>query len=205
MEHVNIPDSQRHEPRGASTAASGQTIFSNGDGTTSFRFITPTDIPGLSLNGYNQVLSAFSTAVNQNPTAVDTPLQVNFGTAVTGASVSLADNGTITFNQQGEYVVTLFLRFGRTTGTGTAILLNRLLYNDVQTLRTNATALTDSTATIPFSTTLLFQAQPGDTLKMQVARDSAGINNGGLVRTSPTTLPWAISPSASVVVYKLGG
>lgn len=205
MEHVNIPDSQRHEPRGASTAASGQTVFSNGDGTTSFRYITPSDIPGLSLNGYEPVLTSYSQAVTQNPSALDTPLQVSFGAASTSPNVSLSDTGTITFNTAGEYLVTLFLRFGRTTGAGTAILLNRLLYNDVQTLRSNAIAMSDASATIPFSATLLFEAQPGDTLKMQIARDSAGMNNGGLVRTVPTTLPWEISPTASVIVYKLGG
>lgn len=204
MEHKDIPDSQRHEPKGASLAADKQALFANGDGTTSFRTITPGDIPGLSLNGYDLVLSGFSTAATQNPSAVDTPLQVEFGAAQTTPSVSLASNGTVTFNHDGEYLVTLFLRFGRTSSTGSAIILNRLLFNDTQLLRTNATSLTDAAATIPFSATILVQAQAGDTLKMEIARDGAGINNGGLVRTNPTSLPWAISPSASLALYKLG-
>lgn len=204
MEHKDIPDNQRHEPKGASTAPSGQTIFSNGDGSTSFRFIQPSDITGLALNGYDLVLAGFSTAVGQNPSAVDTPLQVEFGAAQVTPSVSLSDTGTLTFNQTGEYLVTLFLRFGRTSGAGTSILLNRLLYNGSQTLRTNAVALSEAAATVPFSATLLFQASAGDTLQIQIARDSAGINNGGLVRTVPTTLAWNISPSSSMVVHKLG-
>lgn len=204
MEHKDIPDSQRHEPKGASLAVDKQALFANGDGTTTFRTITPADIPGLTLNGYDLVLSGFSTAVAQNPSAVDTALQVEFGASQTVAAAALATNGTITFNHDGEYLLTLFLRFGRTTGAGTAVLLNRLLFNDVQLLRTNAVALTDSAATIPFSATILVQAQAGDTLKMEVARDSAGINNGGLVRTTPTALAWAASPSASFALYKLG-
>lgn len=204
MEHKDIPDNQRHEPRGATTATSGQSLFANGDGTTSFRFIQPEDITGLALTGYTPVLAAYSTAVSQNPSAVDTPLQIEFGTAQDNENVSLAADGTLTFNQTGQYLLTLFLRFGRTTGAGTSILLNRLVYNGVQYLRTNAIALSDAAATVPFSATLVFQATAGDTLKLEIARDSTGINNGGVFRTVPTTLAWNISPSASVVVHKLG-
>lgn len=195
MEHKDIPDAQRHEVKGASTAADGQVLVSNGDGTTSFAY--------LDVGGYDLVLSNFSTAATQNPSAVDTPLQVEFGGAITGADVSLSAGGNLTFNTAGRYAITLFLRFGRTSGAGTAILLNRLLLNGVQYLRSNAVAMTDSAATIPFSATLFINATAGDIFKVEVARDSAGINNGGLVRTSPATLGWTISPSASLAVYKL--
>lgn len=204
MEHKDIPDNQRHEPKGAATASSGQSLFANGDGTTTFRYIAAGDIAGLSFNGYDLVLGAASTATGQNPSAVDTPLQVEFGPSQTVANVTLSETGTLTFTTAGEYLLTLFLRFGRTTGTGSAILLNRLLVNDVQYLRSNAVVMSDITATIPFSATLLISAQVGDTFKMQIARDSAGVNNGGLVRTVPATLPWQASPSASMAVYKLG-
>lgn len=205
MEHVNIPDSQRHEPRGASTAASGQTIFSNGDGTTSFRFITPSDISGLGLNGYDLVLSSASISSTQNPTGLNTPLQVNFGPTASSTAASLSSSGTLTFNQEGEYLVTVFLRFGRTTGAGTATILNRLLLNDAQTLRTNVVSLTDSAAVIPFSASMLFRTSPGDTLKMEIARDGSGVNNGGLVSVTPSIMGWSASPTASILVYKLGG
>lgn len=205
MEHKDIPDNQRHEPRGASTASNGQAVFSNGDGSTSFRYITASDISGLEFNGYNLTLGAASTAVSQNPAALDTALQVEFGPAQTTPDATLTDTGTLTFTASGEYLLTIFLRFGRTSGTGTAIVLNRLLLNDVQYLRSNAVAMSDLTATVPFSATILISAQAGDTFKMQIARDSSGVNNGGLVRTVPTTLPWQASPSASLAVFKLGG
>lgn len=194
MEHKDIADAQRHEAKGASTAAAGQVLVANGDGTTSFEF--------LETGGYEFVISNYSAAASQNPSAVDTPLQVEFGALATATDASIAADGTITFNTAGKYLVTLFLRFGRTSGAGTAIVLNRLLYNGVQFLRTNSIAMTDSAATIPFSATLLIEAMAADTLKVEIARDSGGINNGGLVRTTPTTLGWHASPTASVVVNK---
>lgn len=195
MEHKDIPDAQRHEPKGASTATVGQVLTSNGDGTTSFATI--------SVGGYETVVSNYSTAATQNPSALDTPLQVEFGTAVSSADVSIATDGTITFNTTGKFLITLFLRFGRTSGAGTAVILNRLVYNGTQLLRTNAVAMTDSAATVPFSATLLLDATAASTLKVEIARDSAGINNGGLTRTNVTTLGWHQSPSASIVVSKL--
>lgn len=195
MEHKDIPDTQRHEAKGAATATAGQVLRANGDGTTSFAF--------LDIGGYEVVANGFSTAATQNPTAVDTPLQVEFGPTITTTNVTIASTGSITFNTTGRYAVTLFLRFGRTSGAGTAILLNRLLLNGTQLLRTNAIALTDTSATVPFSATVFINATAGDVLQLQIARDSAGINNGGLVRTVPTTLGWHHSPSASVVVSRL--
>lgn len=194
MEHKDIVDAQRHEAKGASTAAAGQVLVAQGDGTTAFQYIETAN--------YDLVLSNYSIAAAQNPSAVDTPLQVEFGSVATATDATVATDGTITFNTSGKFLLTLFLRFGRTTGAGTAVLLNRLVYNGVQFLRTNAIAMTDSTATHPFSATVLVDASAGDTLKVEIARDSAGINNGGLVRTTPTTLGWHASPSASVVIYK---
>ena len=40
IEHANIADSDRHENKGASTALDGQYCKANGDGTTSFEFIS---------------------------------------------------------------------------------------------------------------------------------------------------------------------
>lgn len=206
MEHSVIPDNQRHEPKGASTAFAGQVLKSNGGGTTSFgsvSFSEITDVPDAL--PYERILVGTSTALNQNPSAVDTPLQVEFGPAQAFADVSIASNGTITFNTSGSYLITLFLRFGRTTGAGAAIVLNRVLVNGVQTLNTNAVTLPDANITVPFSATIPLDVTAGTTFQLQIARDSAGINNGGLLRTPITTLPWNISTTATVAVYKYRG
>ncbi len=205
VEHINIPDAQRHEPRGASTAVLNQVAHSNGDGTTTFKFIdyanilnTPTPFAPLT------VLSAYSSA-SQSPTAVDTPIQVNFGSPQVTANASLAADGTLTFNTSGTYAITLFLRFGRTTGAGNAILVSRFLLNNVQGLNSNAVSMPDSNSIVPFSTTLLFTVTAGTTFKLQLLRDSSGINNGGLFALTPVLSGWNVAPSATLVVNKLSG
>lgn len=206
VEHVSIADADRHEVKHASTAVSNQALLANGDGTTRFSFISYSDISGLPVAaGYRQVLTSASTASTQNPSAVDTPLQVEFGPAQTTADASLAANGTLTLNTSGDYAITLFLRFGRTTGAGSAVLLNRFLVNGVQGLNSNALKLADQDTIIPFSTTLYLQANAGATFQLQIMRDSSGINNGGLFRVIPALAGWNIAPSATIVVNKFRG
>lgn len=205
VEHVNIVDGQRHEPKGASTAVNNQVAHSNGDGTTTFKFIDYNNIINKpTLFAPNTVLSAFSSAA-QTPVALDTPLQINFGSPQSNTDITLAANGTITFNTAGTFAITLLLRYGRTGGAGNAILLTRFLINDVQGLNTNSVSLPDATSITPFSVTLLFTVTAGTTFKLQLVRDSAGINNGGLTALTPSIAGWNVAPSATVVVTKLTG
>lgn len=205
MEHVNIPDSQRHEVKGASTAALNTVLHSDGDGTTTFKFVDYSNIANVPvIDGYDFVLSSFSGA-NQQPASVDTPLQVTFGSAQTTTDVNLASNGTVTFNTAGNYIVTFFLRFGRTGGAGTSVILNRILLNGLQGLNTNTCSFDNTSITIPFSATLGFNVTPGTTLAMEIMRDSSGNNSGGLLATTPILSGWNISPSATIIVSKFSG
>lgn len=206
VEHVAIQDADRHEVKHASTAVNRQVLTSKGDGTTEFAFVDFANIvnPPVPV-GYQQILSGFSVAASQQPTALDTALQVEFGGGTVTTDATLASNGTLTFNTAGDYNVTLFLRFGRTSGAGTAVLLNRFLINDAQGLNSNALKLNDADIIIPFSTSLIITATAGMTFKLQIARDSAGINNGGIFRVVPTVLPWNNAPSSTIVVSKFIG
>lgn len=206
VEHVAIQDADRHEVKHASTAVLNQVLKSNGDGTTSFGFVNYSEIAGKpAAAGYRQVLYGSSVAASQQPSATNTPLQIEFGPAQTFTSASLAANGTITFNEPGDYLVNLFLRFGRTSGAGNAIMFNRFLVNGAQSLNSNSITLPDQNVTIPFSASLLAQVAAGTTFTIQIYRDSAGINNGGLFQTSPSLGGWNVSPSASVQVLKFIG
>lgn len=205
VEHVDIVDSERHEAKGASTASNNQVLHSNGDGTTTFKFIDYNNLVNKpSLVGYELVLSDASTA-SQSPVATNTPIKVSFGAGVATVDATLAGDGTLTFNTDGQYLITLFLRFGRTSGAGAAIMFNRIMYNGVQALNSNCVKLVDAEATVPFSATLIFNASAGDNVYFQLMRDSAGINNGGLVATTPSLAGWGLSPSATVVVHKFSG
>lgn len=205
VEHVAILDADRHEPKHASTAANNQVLHANGDGTTQFKFVSYSNLVGVpSIKGYQNVLSAFSSG-NQAPAAVDTPLQVSFGSPQSNAAVTLAADGTLTFNQSGDFAVTLFLRFGRTAGGGNAIVLTRFLVNDIQGLNTSAINMPDANSIVPFSTTLFVTVTAGTTFKLQIMRDSTGANQGGLNAFVPTLVGWNIAPSSTVVVQKYLG
>ena len=205
MEHKDIPDAQLHQIKGAASASSGQVPIATGSGTTVFGFLDWTQVANKPTSGgYQAKLSAFS-SVNQNPSAVDTPLQVTFGSAQTTADVSISAAGVITFNTSGNYLIDIFLRFGRSTSSGNAILLNRILKNGAQILNSNGVILSAATQTIPFSAAIPLTMAAGDTITMEVARDSAGTNDGGLFVVSPTIAGWNIVPSATVVVNKFVG
>lgn len=205
MEHKDIPDAQLHQIKGAASASSGQVPIATGSGTTAFGFLDWTQVANKpTASGYQSKLSSFSSA-NQSPSAVNTPLQITFGPAQATADVSVSAAGVITFNTSGNYLVDIFLRFGRSTSTGNSILLNRILKNGAQILNSNGVILSASTQTIPFSAAIPLTMATGDTMTMEVARDSAGTNDGGLFVVSPTVAGWNIVPSATVVVSKFVG
>lgn len=206
VQHVAILDADRHEVKHASTAVVDQVLTSNGDGTTSFKFVDYSDIVNIPTPvGYKQILSGSSNAASQLPAGLDTALQVEFGGGTVTADATLASNGTLTFNTAGDYYITLLLRFGRTADPGTVIIFNRFLINDIQGLNSNAVKLPSADSVTPFSAGLVIPATVGMTFKMQIMRDSGGINNGGLYRILPTVLPWNLVPSATIVVSKFIG
>ena len=205
MEHKDIPDAQLHQIKGAASASSGQVPIATGSGTAAFGFLDWSQVANKpTASGYESKLSSFS-SVNQNPSAVNTPLKITFGPAQATADVSISAAGVITFNTSGNYLIDIFLRFGRSTSTGNAILLNRILKNGAQILNSNGLILSAATQTIPFSAAIPLTMDAGDTMTMEVARDSAGTNDGGLFAVSPTIAGWNIVPSATVVVNKFVG
>lgn len=205
MEHKDIPDAQLHQIKGAASASSGQVPIATGSGTAAFGFLDWAQVANKpTSSGYQSKLSSFS-SVNQNPSAVNTPLQITFGSAQVTADVSISAAGVITFNTSGNYLIDIFLRFGRSTSTGNAIIMNRILKNGAQILNSNGLILSAATQTIPFSAAIPLTMSAGDTMTMEVARDSAGTNDGGLFVISPTVAGWNIVPSATVVVNKFIG
>lgn len=206
MEHVVIPDAQRHEAKGASTASAGQVCKANGDGTTAFAFVDYSEVSNRPvISGYQRVLASSSSVATQAPSAVNTPIQVEFGVAVSSASVSLSSAGLLTFNLAGQYQVTTFYRFGRTSSSGVAILFSRALINGVQTLNSNSIMMDNANTITPFAVTLNITATAGMTMAHQIYRDSVGTNAGGLISQNPSLAGWNISPTATIVVDKFTG
>lgn len=199
IQHRNIPDAERHEAKGASTATAGQVIASVGGGATAF--VNPNTLTNISFSSSLEVASL----VSQSPAATDTPLQINFGAGSSNTDVSVAAGGTITILTAGVFFINLNMTFGRTTSTGVATVVARVLVNDVFAGFVYATKIDTSIDIQPFSTTIVRNFSVNDTIKVQVIRDSTGTNDGGLITFDPVLSGWANAPSAAVRVQKITG
>lgn len=151
-----------------------------------------------------EVLRAASTAT-QAPTAVDTPLQLSFGAAQGSASDPVMINaaGLVTFNQAGSYAVRVKLQCGRTGATGTSILLSRLALGGAQLGSAACVKLTQTDATTPTDSRVVVNPTAGQTFQVQIMRDSAGSNFGGVYPQTATVSAWGVAPSALLVISRL--
>lgn len=151
-----------------------------------------------------EVLRAASTAV-QAPTAVDTPLQLSFGAAQGAPTdpVSISAAGLVTFNIGGNYAVRVKLQCGRTGATGTSILLSRILVNGAQVGSAAAVRMTSTDATTPTESRVVINATAGQTMAIQIMRDSAGSNFGGVYPQVATVTAWGAAPSGLLVISRL--
>lgn len=151
-----------------------------------------------------EVLRAASTAT-QAPTAVDTALQVSFGAAQGSVSDPVMINaaGTVTFNTAGNYAVRVKLQCGRTGATGTSILLSRLVLGGAQLGSAACVKLTQTDATTPTDSRVVMNPTAGQTFIVQIMRDSAGSNFGGIYPQTATVAAWGVAPSALLVISRL--
>lgn len=151
-----------------------------------------------------ELLRAASTAT-QAPSAADTPLQLTFGAAQLSAldPVMLNAAGLVTFNTAGAYAVRIKLQNGRTGATGTSILLSRILLNGVAYGSPAAVKMTSTDATTPTDSRVVVQTTAGMTFAVQIMRDSAGSNFGGVYPHSATVTAWGTAPSALLVISRL--
>lgn len=154
--------------------------------------------------GEAEVLRA-SSSVAQAPSAVDTPLQVAFGAAQGAPSdpVSISSAGLVTFNQAGNYAVRVKLQCGRTGASGTSILLSRLVLGGAQLGSAACVKLTQTDATTPTDSRVVMNTTAGQTLQVQIMRDSAGSNFGGIYPQAATVTTWGTAPSALLVISRL--
>lgn len=132
-----------------------------------------------------EVLRAAST-VTQAPTAV----MINAA-------------GLVTFNTAGNYAVRIKLQAGRTGASGTSILLSRILLNGAQYGSPAATKLVSADTTIPIESRVVINPTAGQTFAVQIMRDSAGSNFGGVYPQAATVTAWGTAPSALLVISRL--
>ena len=143
--------------------------------------------------------------VAQAPAAVDTPLQVSFGAAQGAPTdpVSISAAGLVTFNVAGNYAVRVKLQAGRTGASGVSILLSRILLAGAQYGSPAATKLVSADVTIPIESRVVINATAGQTFAVQIMRDSAGTNFGGIYPQAATVTAWGTAPSGLLVISRL--
>lgn len=151
-----------------------------------------------------EVLRA-SSLVAQSPSAVDVPLQVAFGAAQGAPAdpVMINASGLVTFNQAGNYAVRVKLQCGRTGASGTSILLSRLVLGGTQLGSAACVKLTQTDATTPTDSRVVMNPTAGQTFAVQIMRDSAGSNFGGIFPQAATVTAWGTAPSALLVISRL--
>lgn len=197
--HSALTGADLHEVKGAA-AASANTIL-KADGAGSASFVLPTTLTNVSVTS---ILSNSNTA-DITPVVVDTPIDATFSGTVSNSDVTMDASGLITVNTSGVYHVTFNLNFSRTAGAGTAILAARLLVNGSQFGFTQSVVQPDSVTARPVQITIIKPFTAADNMKVQIIRDSAGINNGHLDAQAITLADWGDVPSYWVRVAKWAG
>ena len=79
--------------------------------------------------------------------------------------------------------------------------MNRYLLNGVQIGNSLAAKVDNANTLVPWSSSIQFTATAGDVVTVEIIRDSAGNDSGGLFSVTSTT-GWNIAPCASVQIYK---
>jgi len=203
---VLAADPQIHEPKGVASAATGTVYTANGVGSGSWAAL-PTADPRFDPSELvvETLISAQSVAASQEPSAVDTPIQLEFGPAINTGSddIQLLADGTLQVNVAGTYHIDIVGQYGRTSGAGTSIILVRSLVNGTQVSAASIAAKIDDADTLmPYETRSWATLPAGTLLTYELVRDSAGNNSGGLFRTAPTLGGWAPAPSISITVTR---
>lgn len=202
IEHVNIPDDGRHEPKGASTAPLNFVLASNGDTTTSWK--NSAEIIDPSKFVIETVLGSESSAISQVPGAADTAIQLEFGPASGGPTdpVQLALDGTVTFNVTGLYRIRILATIGQTAGTGDVRLMLRPLLNGSQAGRSIVWQVPAKTL-VNHVQESWFPFAENDEFTYELYVDSAGTETvGGAYKITPTIGGWADAPSAVIEVAR---
>ncbi len=154
-----------------------------------------------------KILSQSSTKNNQQPTALDTPVIIEFGEAFGDSSdpIKLDDEGLFTVNESGSYFLKPFVHYGRTTSQGEVELFFRMILNGIQYGNSVFARLDDDDTVIPSSVETEIQLSAGDVFHYELIRDSAngGINNGGIFTGRPTPLGWNDAPCAAITISRL--
>lgn len=145
------------------------------------------------------LIRGYSLAATQLPAGLGVPLQVEFGAAQANSNVSLAVNGAVTCLISKTYAVRIKLQLGRTGASGTSIMFARILVNGVQVGVSQLSKLSTADNVTALDSRVLLTLTAGDVLTVEIIRDSAGANFGGLYAAT-SSHGWVLAPTALLVI-----
>ena len=193
-------------PIDGSVSFSDKLIGTDAEDSSKTKNYTIGSILSLASPSATSVLYAFSTA-NQEPSGLNTPLQVKFGAAQNDSAdpVMLDALGNITFNQTGMYLFNGFGNIERQGSSGgVCVLLFRALIDGVQAGVVKGFELNTTRIMFPYETTIVINiTEVGTVLTWEILRDSSGVNQGGMY-THTASGPWDDVPSAQIQIFKVG-
>lgn len=176
----------------------------NGDRAKGIAFqnFMPTVLQQIDID--ERIIINASSFADQNPSGTDSPLQIEFGTAVNGPTdaVQMSTAGLFTFNQKDEYDISFFFQYGRVGAAMVSWLFWRLLVNGTQTGNSVFAKLTNADDDVPIQFEITRSFNVGDTIAVEIIRDSQGSDTGGLLSETPTPVGWSASPSANIVIRR---
>lgn len=190
------------------TAANGtltnERVLTAGDNISLDATSTTVTINAAPIAPVKEVLLSASSIVTQEPTALDTPLQIEFGAAqgTGGDPVQISALGAVTANETGQYEFTINFEYGRSGSAQASILFFRLLIDGAQQGDGVVAILDNDSARVPAQFKGDIDLTAGQVVTAEIMRDSDGNNSGGLFVSAPTTLPWNTVPSASMVIRR---
>lgn len=148
----------------------------------------------------------------QNPSGLDTPLQVIFGaTDSFSASVSVlgaanatpANRGKINFLGTGQFFIEMTLNFGRTGSAGASKIIILFKENGVAVASESVVLLADADSSAVYTSAVMADITGATTWTFEIIRDSSGDNSGGLVGFNPVLAGVPNAPSARLKIWKL--
>ena len=200
IEHREIADSGRHEPKHGSSAVAGEVLSSLGNDQTGFR----------TLDVIHTDLLLGQDFTDQALTLAGQEMKVTLGVAQqsSGGEVSIDDTGLVTFLQAGTYFLRLTLRPKRIGTAGAASLMIKTELNGILVPPATRQITIDGEEAGSFSASFNLTAKANDTICAIAMYDvQPGSDNAGFYTYSQTsaTVPaeWPDTPSAQVRISKV--
>lgn len=161
------------------------------------------DIPTQPLLSLETLILAKSVAASQEPSALDTPIQIEYGAFQSTPQVDISALGTVLFNQAGTYYITIHGQYGAPAGGGEAALRFRAELNGQPASDVLSSTIPDAKTSVPLTVAFFIAVSAGDELETFLLRDSSESNKGGLFQEATALAGWDASPCASIRIERL--